>query len=216
MVIEKGEPWILWPDKVSYGINRGNIAETFEGTCDFTLGINLKIISTEGKRTIFAKLPNYCGIDLEGNNNPLLILKILKGGQEKYEYIRSQIEVNYDYNFFIYRYKKSEGLIEVLVNEEIAISYKLGTDEQLTSEEEPHIIFGAGNFPENDFNMNLCSYDVDFLVISKSHLSYEEIKEIKEKRDVSKEIVGMYDFKKKTEYKIYDLSKNCNFIHKII
>lgn len=30
MVIEKGEPWLLWPDKVSYGINTGNIGETFE------------------------------------------------------------------------------------------------------------------------------------------------------------------------------------------
>ena len=29
-------------------------------------------------------------------------------------------------------------------------------------------------------------------------------------------VVGLYDFTKKTDYKIYDLTGNCNFIHKIL
>ena len=55
MVVNYGEPWLLWPDKVSYGINKGQISDTFEGGHDFTLSINLKLLTIKDeKRTIFA------------------------------------------------------------------------------------------------------------------------------------------------------------------
>jgi hypothetical protein len=60
MVIKEGEPWLLWPDMISFGINRGEIYKTFEGETDFTISMRVKIISKEPhKRTLFAKLPNY-------------------------------------------------------------------------------------------------------------------------------------------------------------
>jgi hypothetical protein len=217
MIIKEGEPWLLWPDKVSYGINKGNISETFEGFTDFTLAINLELLTfKDEKRTIFAKLPNYCGLDIEFNNKPLLILKILKNGNEEYKYITSSKEIYNGYNMFIYRYNKNSRKVEVLVNSETIIEYTLEQDEELTAGHEPHIIFGAGNFPHNDFNMNLCSYNTDFLLISKSCLMYDQIVDIKNGGDLLPEIVGLYDFKKHTKYKVHDLTNNCNFLHKII
>lgn len=217
MVIKESEPWLLWPDTASFDINTGKISETFEGYSDFTLAIHLKVLlNSANKRTIFAKLPNYCGIDIEANNTPLLILKLDKNNEELYRYITCDYVINDDYNFIIYRYNKTNKLIEVLVNNITVISYQLEDDEKLTVGFEPHIIFGAGNFPKNDFNLNYCSYDVDFLLISKSYKTFTEILEIKNEQKHDETVVGLYDFMKHTDYKVYDLSENCNFIHKII
>lgn len=217
MVIERNEPWILWPDNVSYGINKGNIGQTFEGENSFSLVMKLKLLSNDTvKRTIFAKVPNYCGIDIEPNNKPLLILRINREGEEISEYLTSQTPINEDFNYLIFRYNRDEKLIEVLLNELVIISYILKENETLTKESNPHIIFGAGNFPINNFNMNLCSYDLDFLMISKSYLTFEEIIDIKENKTIKNEIIGLYDFEKHTDFKVFDLTNNCNFLHKII
>lgn len=217
MVIKKGEPWLLWPNISSYGINTGNISETFEGNTDFTLAINLMALSTEStKRTLFAKLPNYCGIDIEENNTPLLILNLLKNGKETYKYLTSQTVINGGFNILVYRYNMLNKILEVLVNEEIAISYQLEEDERLSVGSDPHIIFGAGNFPKNNFNLNYFSFQTDFILIAKSYKTFSEIVKIKKDGIFDESVVGLYDFKKHTDYKVYDLSNNCNFIHKIL
>lgn len=217
MIIKEGEPWLLWPDKVSYGINKGDISETFEGATDFTLAINLELLTFKNeKRTIFAKLPNYCGLDIEFNHKPLLILKSMKNGNEEHKYITSNKEIYDGYHMFIYSFNKRDKKIKVLVDGEVIIQYSLDEDEELTSGHEPHIIFGAGNFPHNDFNMNLCSYDVNFLLIAKSDLTYSQIIDIQNGNKAPSEVIALYDFKKHTEYKVFDLTNNCNFLHKII
>lgn len=217
MVIKETEPWLLWPDTTSFEINTGKISEVFEGVSDFTLAMRLKILSNEpNKRTIFAKLPNYCGIDVESNNTPLLILKLFKENEELSRYISCNYEIDTEFNWLVYRYSISKRIVEVLVNDIIVIEYKLEDDEELTSGVEPHIIFGAGNFPKNGFNLNYCSYDFDFLMISKSYKQFKEIIKIKNERLLDESIVGLYDFERHTDYKVYDLSENCNFIHKII
>ena len=89
MVIKNGEPWLLWPNMVSYGINTGEIGKTFEGDTDFTLSMNIKILTKSSeKRTVFAKLPNYMGLDIEKeNNNLMLILNLDKNGKTEWKYL---------------------------------------------------------------------------------------------------------------------------------
>lgn len=218
MVIKSGEPWLLWPNMVSYGINTGDIGKTFEGDTDFTLSMYIKILTKSAeKRTIFAKLPNYMGLDIEKeNNNLMLILNLNKNGETEWKYLFSQTEIGYDFNLITFRFNKTNKILEILVNDIIAIEYKLENDEELSIGYEPHIIFGSGNFPSNGFNLNYCEYNIDFLMISKSIKSIFEIYNIKDNLILDDTIVGLYDFKKHTDYKIYDLSENCNFLHKII
>jgi hypothetical protein len=218
MVIKNGEPWLLWPSMVSYGINTGDIGKTFEGDTDFTLSMNIKVLTKSNKkRTIFAKLPNYIGIDIEKeNNNLMLILNLNKNEETEWKYLFSEIELGYDLNLLTFRYNKKNNILEVLVNDLVAIEYKLEADEKLSIGYEPHIIFGAGNFPKNGFNLNYCEYDIDFLLIAKEYKTISDIFNIKDNLIIDKSIVGLYDFKKHTDYKIYDLSENCNFLHKII
>jgi hypothetical protein len=129
---------------------------------------------------------------------------------------KADYEIDAEFNWLIYRYSISKRIVEVLVNDIVVIEYKLEDDEELTSGVEPHIVFGAGNFPKNGFNLNYCSYDIDYLMISKSYKQLLEIIKIKNERSLDNTIVGLYDFEKHTEYKVYDLSENSNFIHKII
>ena len=218
MIIKEGEPWLLWPNMVSYGINTGDIGKTFEGDTDFTLSMYIKILTKSAeKRTIFAKLPNYMGLDIEKeNNNLMLILNLNKNGETEWKYLFSETEIGYDFNLITFRFNKTNKILEILVNDIIAIEYKLENDEELSIGYEPHIIFGSGNFPSNGFNLNYCEYNIDFLMISKSIKSIFEIYNIKDNLILDDTIVGLYDFKKHTDYKIYDLSENCNFLHKII
>jgi hypothetical protein len=217
MVIEKGEPWLLWPDKVSYGINTGNIGETFEGNNSFTLSMNINILTKEKrKRTVFAKVPNYCGVDIEDNNRLLLILRLERDGETISEYLMSDVEIIYEFQLLTYRFSKENGIIEVLLDEKVIIKYKIKDNEKLLFQADSHIIFGAGNFPSNNFNMNYCSYDIDFLLISKNYLTIEEVKKFWLDKKISEEIVGLYDFKETTEFKVFDLTNNCNFLNKII
>lgn len=218
MIIKEEEPWLLWPNEVSYGLNKGDIMDTFEGE-DFTISMHLKILTkTPHKRTIFAKLPNYMGIDIEKeNNNLLLILNLTKNGEEKWEFLFSDLTLGYDVNFLTLYYKKETKKVELYINDSLAIEYVLKEDEEFTKGNEPHVIFGAGNFPHNGFNLNYCSYDLDYLIIAKKCVSLSDIKGLYngEIQSVDR-VVGLYDFTKKTDYKIYDLTGNCNFIHKIL
>jgi hypothetical protein len=218
MVINKGEPWLLWPDKISYGINRGEIYKTLEGETDFTISMRVKILSKKPyKRTLFAKLPNYMGIDIEGDNNQLLfIYNKDENGDVGSEYEMIDGYLSSDYNFVTVSYTKELNVIKIIINNQIVFTKSLGS-QKLTIGYEPHIIFGAGNFPKNDFNLNYCSYDLDFLLIAKKCVPFNIIEDVYNGQiEIPEGVVGLYDFNKKTEHKIYDLTGNCNFIHKII
>jgi hypothetical protein len=55
------------------------------------------------------------------------------------------------------------------------------------------------------------------LIIAKKCVSLSDIKGLYNGEIQSVDgVVGLYDFTKKTDYKIYDLTGNCNFIHKIL
>ena len=158
------------------------------------------------------------GIDIEKeNNNLLLILNLTKNGEEKWEFLFSDLTLGYDVNFLTLYYKKETKKAELYINDSLAIEYALKEDEEFTKGNEPHVIFGAGNFPHNGFNLNYCSYDLDYLIIAKKCVSLSDIKGLYNGEIQSVDgVVGLYDFTKKTDYKIYDLTGNCNFIHKIL
>ena len=217
--IKESEPWLLWPNTVSYGMNKNEIGKTFEGETDFTLSIRVKILSKgPNKRTLFAKLPNYMGLDIEkDNNNILFICNFKKNNKVEAQYFFINNELGWDFNFITIRYNKLIKKIDILINDINVFEYQLDKEEELSVGEDPHIIFGAGNFPHNGFNLNYCSFDTNYLLISKNYLSYNEISDIYEqKNDTLDEIIGLYNFEEKTDYKINDLTGNCNFIHKII
>jgi len=219
MIIKYGEPWLLWPDTVSYGINRGDIGEVFEGKNDFTLSMRVKILTKgPGKRTLFAKLPNYMGLDVEkDNNNLLFICNFEKDGEVKAEYLFINNELGWDWNFITIRYNKNFNYLDILINDIVVLEKKLEQGQTISMGDNPHMIYGSGNFPHNGFNLNYCEYEIDHLLISKNYLSYKVIESVYRDKSIENlNVIGLYDFEEKTNYKVYDFTGNCNFIHKII
>ena len=71
-------------------------------------------------------------------------------------------------------------------------SHELGFDNN------PHIIFGAGNFPRNNFNLNYVDLDL---------YKFEIL--------VNNNLLAKHDFEDFIFDKSVDITDNCNFIHKI-
>ena len=69
---------------------------------------------------------------------------------------------------------------------------------ELGYDESPHIIFGAGNFPKNGFNLNYTDFNLHEF-----------------KLEVDGELVSHHTFEKFIHDKSYDITDNCNFIHKL-
>ena len=218
MEIKEGQPWILWPKSVSYGIDKGDIGTTFEGDCDFTISMRFSTsVDIPQKRTLFAKLPNYMGLDIEGDNAIFIFNIINLEGVEEAKYLWIDKCINEGLNILTIRYNKQFNFLELLVNDIVKLEHKLHSGEKLSKSDDPHIIFGAGNFPHNGFNLNYMSFDINRLLIAKNSLSYQDIiRCFDDMNYIPTSTVGLYDFNKKTEYKIYDFTGNCNFIHKII
>lgn len=86
---------------------------------------------------------------------------------------------------------------KVLVNRKILLILDL-TVKKFKTEMDPHVIFGASNFPKNGFN-----------------LKYNDIKLYEFKVKQNNKVLSHHKFNKFIYDKSYDLSNNLNFLHKI-
>jgi hypothetical protein len=141
--------------------------------------------------TLFAKLPTYFGIDVESYG--LLIIYNEEGADTKYLTKNYQWVPNKKYSLEII---KSGFNIKLSINDELLFNIDLST--KLVSDERPHIIFGSGNFPKNGFNLNYFDGVLCYLSIKKDDV-----------------LISEHTFDKFIHNKSYDLTNNCNFLHKI-
>ena len=216
MIFKKNEPWLLWSEINAYGIDKGDIGYFFNGHSNFTLSFNLNLIDIEpDKRTLFCVLPNYIGFDVEGFNLSFILTTIDNQGNKVPEYFWLENIIKKMDNTFTIRYNKENKKIEALLDDVIVVE-KILTDTKLCDVNKTHVIFGAGNFPNNDYNLNYAEYEPKNLIFSKSYLSYDEINKIFDGEKINDNIIAHYNFKKFTDHKIYDLTGNCNFLNKII
>jgi hypothetical protein len=141
--------------------------------------------------TLFAKLPTYFGIDIEISG--LLVIFNEEGGKTKYLTKNYGWEPNKKYRLEI---TKDGNDIKVTINNESIFDITLKTN--LIEDNKPHIIFGSGNFPKNDYNLNYFDGTISYLSIKKDGT-----------------LISEHTFEKFIHNKSYDLTNNCNFIHKI-
>lgn len=215
MIINKGEPWIVWPKKYSHGLCKKDINDSLQGKNDFTLGITFKLL-TEGpdKRTIFSRLPNYLGLDIEKeDNNVLFIIKTILDGEEKAYYEFSNFSLKDKFYDFLIRFNKKNKFIDLTVDGDTLFRIDLDETEELNTSDDSHIIFGSGNFPHNGFNLNYSELDIKQFFISEEFLPIKEYT-IEELQNLS--CTGLYDFEKRTDYQIWDYTDNYNLIGKIL
>ncbi len=190
--IDKDNIWVMWPDFlvdnfIDYPSNK---IFDYEGDFKFLIEFKLSDI-VKNKMTLFAKLPTYFGVDIEEYG--ILLIVNEDGEETKYITKDHQWVPNKRYKLEIEKLGKSIKLkIDGLNLIELNLNNKLINDDR------PHIIFGSGNFPKNGFNLNYFDGVICYLSITKDN-----------------EIISEHRFEKFIHNKSYDLTDNCNFIHKI-
>lgn len=191
--IRKGEPWIFWPSSICDTFPLEPANKKLNGKHSFLLEFDFTLLDErEEKRTIFSLLPMYSGLDVDKG----CIIFLYNDGEETHtkvlpSYIKpfqkTNIKVEYIYN----------RTLELYINNMrgVRVDFK---NKELGYNESPHIIFGAGNFPKNGFNLNYTDFDLHEFKLS-----------------VDGESVSHHTFEKFIHDKSFDLTDNCNFIHKI-
>lgn len=190
--IEKGKPWVMWPNLLVANFIDEPANKIFDHNGDFEVILNFKLPSDiKSKSTLFSKLPSYFGIDIEENG--LLLILTEETNITEYKKCEYTWEINKEYELKI---NKTNNFIDVYVNDLKYITYVIKTS--LAKDDLSHIIFGAGNFPKNGFNLNYLSLELNYLMIKKDGLTICE-----------------HLFDTFVHNKSYDKTGNCNFIHSV-
>lgn len=191
--IEYSEPWVMWVDSVVDNFVKFPANKIFDYEGDYQFNITFELTEPVlNKSTLFAKLPSYFGIDIEQYG--LLFLVTDNNRNTNYIFIDYVWQVGIKFELTI---EKEQNQIKILINGSLLHVHTL-TDVP-PKDDISHIIFGAGNFPKNGFNLNYFSFIIHDLSIY-----------------IDKSLISQHNFVKFIHNKSYDLSNNCNFIHKII
>jgi hypothetical protein len=190
--IKEGEPWVMWPNNLVDNFLEFPSNRIFDYNCDFEF--NLVFELTEDitqKSTLFAKLPSYLGIDLESNGILFILSEV--GSETRYITHENKWEINKKYDLTIKREGKTITIdldgVNIITTEVIT---------SIPNDSNSHIVFGAGNFPQNGFNLNYISVILYYLSIKKEG-----------------ETISEHLFDKFIHNKSFDNTNNCNFIYKI-
>jgi hypothetical protein len=191
--IRKGNPWIFWPSSICDTFPLDPANKKLNGKFSFTLDIDFTLLDdTECKKTIFSLLPMYSGYDCDKGCD---IFLYNDGEKTHTKVLPNLVHPNKKTNIkFKYIYNKG---IEFSVDNNIQVRVEM-KNKTLGYSESPHIIFGAGNFPKNNFNLNYTDIDLHEFKLT-----------------VNDEILSHHTFEKFIHDKSFDLTENCNFIHKI-
>lgn len=189
--IRKGNPWIFWPSSICDTFPTNPANKKLNGKHSFKLEFDFTLLDDSNeKKTIFSMLPMYSGFDVD-NGCDIFLYNI---GETKTKVLPKLVKVGEKTNIkFQYIYGKR---ITLYINDK-EYSVELN-EEELGFDESPHIIFGAGNFPKNGFNLNYTDFNLHNF-----------------KLEIDDEIVSRHIFEKFIHDKSYDVTGNCNFIHKL-
>lgn len=190
--IEEGKPWVMWPNLLVANFINDPANKIFDHDGNYEVLLYFKLPNQITKKsTLFSKLPSYFGIDLEENGLLLIVTEETKIT----EYITGDYkwETGKDY---ILKIIKAKNEVNIFINDIKCITYTIKTS--LAKDDLSHIVFGAGNFPKNGFNLNYLSVDINYLSIKKDNL-----------------LIAEHLFDRFIHNKSYDKTGNCNFIHSI-
>lgn len=190
--IEEGKPWVMWPNLLVSNFNDDPANKIFDhsGNYEFILSFGLpNKIKTKG--TLFSKLPTYFGVDLYENGLTLIVTDYMNNATYKSITYKWDKGGKYDLKII-----KNGSLIDLYLNNVYKLNHTL--DNPLKKDDLSHIIFGAGNFPRNGFNLNYLALEIEYLLIKKDEIPIAE-----------------HFFDSFIHNKSFDKTGNCNFIHLI-
>jgi len=193
--LKKGEPWVFWPSSIcdTFPENPGN--KVLRGDCYFEFEIKFTLNELSNERmTLFSLLPKYTGLDIHPNGQGMTFVCTTESTTE---YVELPMLVNIGKETTIKLKHLPKDNLSLFINGTKVYEEDL-TNKVFGIDSSPHIIFGAGNFPKNNFNLNYVDLDLHEFILkgiigTLSHHIFEEF---------------IFD-------KSIDISGNLNFIHKI-
>jgi len=191
--IRKGNPWIFWPSSICDTFPLEPANKKLNGEHSFLLDFDFTLLdSNEEKRTIFSLLPMYSGLDIDKG---CIIFLYNDNIETRTEVLPSLISVNKKTNIKVkYIYNQT---LELYIDDKRQVKVNF-ENKKLGYDKSPHIIFGAGNFPKNGFNLNYTDFDLHEFKLT-----------------IDDKLISHHTFENFIHDKSYDLTDNCNFIHKI-
>lgn len=188
--IRNKEPWAFWPTRVcpSFFEIPGN--HVLGGKYNFKLEIDFTLINTYGeKSTILSLLPIYTSLNY-------------------YNEHMSNVDVHTEDGMtwaeikdIISKGKKHKVIFENTANSTLKIfidDKQVFETEKFSTVDDPQLVLGAGNFPWHNENHHYC--DLDLHEFKLYH---------------NDELISHHLFDNFIYEKSFDLTDNCNFIHKI-
>jgi len=191
--LKTGEPWVFWPSSIcdTFPEHPGN--RILRGDCyfEFDLRFTLREEPIE-RKTIFAILPIYTGLDIHSEG---MVFAYTTEDETSYINLPALIKVGEEVLLTVEH--QPNKYLRIFINKELIEEINLD-NKVFGLDDSPHIIFGAGNFPKNNFNLNYTSLDLHEFILKGitgvlSHHTFEEF---------------IFD-------KSVDISGNLNFIHKL-
>jgi hypothetical protein len=193
--IQKGNPWLLWPNNVCDTLPENPANKILNGNHKFELYIDLRINKVDGEiGTIFTLLPHYTAMDIYEGRLLFTMMDINK----KSTYWDLPVPIYDGIRMRIHWIHTPNNKFNILINNDIIHTVDLSSV-GFDVEPNPHIIFGAGNFPKNEFHLNYTDIELyEFKIINDKsniicHHKFEEF---------------IYD-------KSVDITDNCNFINEL-
>jgi len=191
--INKGEPWLFWPSSIceTFPENPANLILSGDSSFEMNIDFILRDNSSEQK-TIFTLVPRYTALDVYARETVFTVTY-----EDKARYYRIPKKLDLDKVISVRFDHKPKEHFKIFINKEEIVSESL-KDIKFGCSKFPHVIFGAGNFPKNDFNLNYTEIDLlRFSIFQDNNLLADHF------------------FEERIFDKYVDITGNLNFIHKI-
>lgn len=237
MRVEKDQTLILWPSLKTYNLEKGEICKNVFNDNDFTVHVEFSVDKKENYTNepiaIFWKVPfifsiginphTYQDSDGQTIHSNLFFTNCSFNTNDKEDITRKGLNFNFEFNKnyeFTVNYSVKDKKIKYYIDYEFIFDIEVG-DNIFSQHENPQILLGNDKFD------NEPTYCIDFkyLILSKNNLTDSEIKLIKTdyvnnlnqyNEYVNSErygLLGLYDFKELTKFKIFDFTGNNNHIY---
>jgi hypothetical protein len=192
--ISKGNPWLFWPSHICDTFPENPANKVLTGYSSFDLFVDLKVNKVQGEiGTLFTLLPHYTAMDIYDGR----LLFTLMNSFNKTKFYDLPVALFDGIRLKIHWKHVAKKSFTVFINNNECISIDL-EENGFASSPDPHIIFGAGNFPKNDFNLNYVDIDLFNFSIEQNN-----------------KLICNHEFNNYIFDKSVDLTGNCNFINKI-
>lgn len=193
LTINKGEPWIFWPSSICDTFPEDPSNKKLSGEYNFSFEVDFKVIdNSTSQKTIFTLIPCFTGFDIYPDKSIFTVTY-----QDETKVYPLKKIINIDERYIIKVENVPNSVLRLFINNEVVVEEKLN-NKVLGINDSPHIIFGAGNFPKNDFNLNYLDMELySFKVFVDGNLTTD------------------HDFKYRIHDKYVDRTDNLNFIHKL-